>query len=170
MARVMICPACAHVNSVSEMFCVGCGASLANVDPTEDVPLAGAATVAAPAPTGAASAAAPTMVPPVLATHREERPARLRFEWGEVMIGPLLQVGRDAAFSPIADRLQAYDTVSGRHAELRPQGDGITVAQVGRTNPTYLDGRPLREGESATARDGTVISFSRALSATLRIG
>lgn len=167
MARVKVCSACGHANVPQEMFCTGdcCGASLANVDVTEageEEPAAPAAE-AAPAAPGAGLAQAPR-------TTREAPCARLEFDWGDEWIGESLAVGRDPAFSPLAGRLAAYRTVSGRHAELEPQGDAVQILQLGGTNPTYVDGRPLQAGESARARDGARIGFSRAVTAILRIG
>jgi pSer/pThr/pTyr-binding forkhead associated (FHA) protein len=95
--------------------------------------------------------------------------AHLDFPWGEEPVRGMLCVGRDCAYSPLSGRLQAYPSVSNRHAELRLTPEGLAVRHIGSTNPTYVDGRALASGETALAGDGAEIAFSRALVARLRV-
>ena len=95
--------------------------------------------------------------------------AKLTFDWGEEEIGDVLVVGRDSATSPLAGKLQAFVTVSGSHAELRPVNEGVQIRHLSQTNPTYLDGRPLDAGETVIARNGARIGFSRAVTCTLKL-
>lgn len=55
----------------------------------------------------------------------------------------------------------ADKNVSGRHAELRPPGAELewTVADLGSTNGTFLNGRQLAPNEPATLRDEAVVAF-----------
>jgi hypothetical protein len=165
MARVKVCNS-GHPNLPTEMFCLECGASLARAEVTETGDGGGEGAGEPPAasqPPRPGSERAPAL------TSREAPAARLVFEWGAESIGDRLAVGRDAAYSPLAARLEHFTTVSGRHAELHRTPGGIVLTQVGRTNPTYVDGRPLGPGEYATLGNGSQIAFSRALTATLRI-
>lgn len=66
--------------------------------------------------------------------------------------GPVV-VGRSAGADIVID-----DTfVSGRHARFAPLGEGLTVEDLGSTNGTVLNGRPV---ESVTGlRTGDVVSI-----------
>jgi hypothetical protein len=177
MARVRICSACGHRNPPQEMFCEGpCGGtSLANVPSTElGEGLAAAApgtsqASRAPHVSNPADPPAPATAPAPATVRERETVARLVFPWGEEQVRGTLAVGRDPAYSPLARRLQAYPSVSSRHAELRSTRDGFAVRHVGSTNPTYIDGRALASGETAIAGDGAEIAFSRALTARLHV-
>jgi hypothetical protein len=53
--------------------------------------------------------------------------------------GPVV-IGR----SPGADIVLGDDFVSGRHARVAPQGDSAVVEDLGSTNGTVLNGKPLK--------------------------
>jgi two-component system NtrC family sensor kinase len=62
-----------------------------------------------------------------------------RFELDE----PLLRVGRESA-----NAVQIHDTeVSRQHAELRRQGRGYTLVDLGSSNGTYVNGRRIEQRE-----------------------
>lgn len=56
---------------------------------------------------------------------------------------PVVTVGRDSS-----NRVQLHDTeVSRRHAELRSKGDVTTLADLGSSNGTYVNGRRVQQQE-----------------------
>lgn len=155
MARVTICSVCDAANPIGEVFCVKCGTSLTGAFETDDGP-------------PEASERAP---PPLAGTFRETpaSAAQLIFAWGAETVGNRLSIGRDSTFSPLADRLAAYESVSRRHAEVFVDGSVLAVRHLGLTNPTYVDGRPLDVNEVAALHDGAEVGFSRAVVATVRL-
>jgi pSer/pThr/pTyr-binding forkhead associated (FHA) protein len=86
--------------------------------------------------------------------------AELLFDWGAEPIETDLRIGRDPDFSPLACHLKRFDTVSRKHAELRLQNGILRITHVGSTNPTYLNGQPLKRGASTILGDGDVLRFS----------
>jgi hypothetical protein len=163
MARVKICEVCDRPNPGSELFCAApCGASLALVPEIDDH------SVASGTPVGA-----------VAFTEREvpRASAEVAFPWGSVAVGNVLRIGRDRNYSPLADQLGAWgqfsgadiNTVSGVHAEVFLDGRTLRVRHLGRTNPTYVNGRALAAGEVAELSDGAVVAFSRSLIATVKL-
>jgi hypothetical protein len=162
MARVKVCEVCESENAPDEVFCVNeaagraCGVSLADVLVTES----------------GARTQRPSEPPPQPAGTFREAP-RMRpslvFSWGSEPVDGRLAVGREEGFSPLAARLATYDMVSGRHAEFYVTDGALFVRHIGRTNPTYVDGRPLQIGESAQLADGAAVAFSRSLVATIKL-
>lgn len=55
--------------------------------------------------------------------------------------GVEVEVGRHSPDPRIASGLAAFDAVGRRQATLRLQGGEVVVTHVGRTNPTYANGR-----------------------------
>jgi pSer/pThr/pTyr-binding forkhead associated (FHA) protein len=86
--------------------------------------------------------------------------AELRFEWGAVAIEADLRIGRDPDFSPLASKLERFDAVSRKHAELSIRDDMLRITHLGSTNPTYVNGRPLVRGTYTVLGDGDVLRFS----------
>jgi len=152
MARIRRCDVCGQANLAAEPFCQ-CGTSLAFVPETEEGD-------AHQQPT----AAAPT-------TREAQRSSvHLLFAWGEVEVSDRLAIGRDPAFSALADRLAPLGTVSRRHAEVYLQGGSVWVRHLSKENPTYIGARALLAvGEIAELTSGCEVAFSRALIATVKI-
>ena len=151
MARVKRCEVCGKESPPNELFCPSpCGSSLAFV-PESDAPASGAA--ATPA----------ALSHPSTTSHFE-----LVFSWGAVAIGDRLRIGRDGAFSAIADQIIDMKTVSGRHAEVFTDAGTVKIRHISETNPTYVEGRPMAPGEVLEVTDGCDLAFSRALRATVR--
>ena len=144
MARVKMCPVCNTANPPSEIFCQ-CGNSLSDISFTDSLAAFG----------GAASTPIETFLEPQTAAQQ----AVLKFPWGVQEVGMRLQIGREPEFSPIAARLCDY--VSRRHAVIFWQEDGLYVRHLGRSNPTYVNGRPLAIGETTKLADGDSLGFSR---------
>jgi hypothetical protein len=89
----------------------------------------------------------------------------LRFPWGVVSVGrEPLRVGRSREFSELADRIARYDNVSRKHAELRQEGDRLTIEDIGSANGTYVNGARVA---SATAEVGDVVRFAADLEGTV---
>ena len=95
--------------------------------------------------------------------------AIVRFPWGEERVSERLTVGRDPSFSPIAAQLGAFPTVSGRHAEFWLRKDGLVLIHVGRSNPTYVNGREIDPHVEVPVPDGTRVHFSNQCECTVRI-
>ena len=48
---------------------------------------------------------------------------------------------------------------SSRHAELRPQGEGWILVDVGSSNGTYVDGHKVTAATAHAMRDGATLRF-----------
>lgn len=74
----------------------------------------------------------------------------------------MLVIGRsDSATTPDLD-LADWDserTVSRQHARLRWQQGSVTIEDLGSLNGTFVEGRRLREGESAQLSHGCAVRF-----------
>jgi len=150
MARIKRCNVCRQANLAAEPFCQ-CGTSLAFVPETEEGDTHQEPTPAAP-------------------TTREapRSKVRLLFPWGEVEVSDRLAIGRDQAFSALANRLAPLDTVSGRHAEIYREQGSVWLRHLSHTNPTYIGARALVVvGDIAELTSGCEVAFSRALVATV---
>jgi hypothetical protein len=165
MARVKVCPVCEFKNKPAELFCEGdgCGVPLVDVPITDDDN--GLQQTAAGSPAA--------RLQPLRTLREESWPAAravLEFPWGSVKVMERLNVGRDPDFSPIADRLADNEYVSGRHAEVFLEGGWLYVQHVGATNPTYVNGAPIKCNKPAQLTDGDEVSFSRYMTAIVRLG
>jgi hypothetical protein len=94
----------------------------------------------------------------------------LEFPWGEVEVKDRLNVGRDPEFSPLAHKIANNDYVSRRHAEVFVKEGFLYIQHLGTTNPTYLNGKPIEAEATVELADGDEISFSRHLTARVRLG
>lgn len=158
MARVKACDGCGLANPPGELFCSGCGMSLAFVP--ETIP-------DAPSPQRDQ-----TPLVEMLPIVRESAAPKvlLLFVWGAVEVRERLAIGRDRAFSPLADRLTPLDTVSRIHAEVFVEAGTAFVRHLSENNPTYVNGHALVVREVAPLTDGCELAFSRSVVATVRIG
>jgi hypothetical protein len=160
MARIKICPVCRTKNDAREPFCTGrehsgreCNTPLADVTAHDGAQ--GTHELGEGGHVG-------TTVEPAAGLQ-----AAIEFSWGRAEIESRLGVGRDAEFSAIAGNLGEF--VSRRHAELFFEGGGLFVCHLGQTNPTYLNGRKLGDGERARLNDGDVVGFSTQEKGVVRI-
>lgn len=167
MARVKKCPECGHLNSVGELYCDDCDCSLSDddvVDINEQGEYAHEVNEPGEFPR---EVKCPAEKPGAQANVLDVE-AFLEFPWGPVRIGRQLNVGRDTNFSPIA--VEIHDNrVSSRHAELLWNGVQLVVRHIGASNPTYVNSKALTTGEEAPVGDWDRISFSRHLTAVVRL-
>lgn len=195
MARVKVCRLCGQHNEPDELFCVddACGTSLADVSAVDTSELERLAAEAEAAEAEAADDGAvdsggidggavdggveaqPNQAASVGGqTTREGQmaqapPCALVFPWGQVPIAGQLGVGRDAGFSPISGQLDAFPTVSRRHAIVGVAQGQWTVRDLGSTNGTYVNGTRLAEGETRAIQNGDQVSFSQRLQVRVEI-
>ena len=97
-------------------------------------------------------------------------PCALVFPWGRVPVAGRLGVGREEGFSPISGRLDAFSTVSRRHAVVGAAEGRWTVQDLGSTNGTYVNDRRLAAGETRPIQNGDQVGFSRGLQVQVEIG
>ena len=115
------CLQCGFIhNAASDDRCMRCGASLDLSFPEVQVPPL--ATLPQPA-----------------ATKRDAR-WTAQFPFGAVAIEPMLRIGRDERYSPLAAELSGFEKVSRRHAELAIENGILTVIDMNSTNGTLVNG------------------------------
>ena len=180
MARVKVCRLCGQHNEPDELFCVAadCGASLADVSAVDTSELerreaeadamdgGGGESSVEGQQNQAANAGGHTMRDGQVA---HDAPCALVFPWGRVPVAGQLGVGREAGFSPISGQLDAFPTVSRRHAVVGAAQGQWTVRDLGSTNGTYVNGTRLAEGETRAIQNGDQIGFSQGLQVKVEI-
>ena len=197
MARVKVCRLCGKHNEPDELFCVddACGTSLADVSAVDTSELERLAAEAEAAEAEAAEAEAAdgggddgggdggggdggvgAQQNQAVGgqTTREGQmaqapPCALVFPWGQVPIAGQLGIGRDAGFSPISGQLDAFPTVSRRHAVVGVAQGQWVVRDLGSTNGTYVNGTRLAEGETRAIQNGDQVGFSQGLQVRVEI-
>ena len=172
MARVKVCRLCGGQNGPDELFCTAadCGASLADVGVVDSSEIGGGAAADGAVHGGAVHGGGEDRRdPPSSAdghTVREGQPpaaCALVFPWGRVPVTGQLGIGREAGFSEISGRLDAFPTVSRRHAVVSAARGQWTVRDLGATNGTWVNGTRLAEGETRAIHDGDRVGFSQGL-------
>ncbi len=178
MARVKVCRLCGGQNEPDELFCTAadCGASLADVGVVDSGQIGGGAgeavadgAVHGDAVHGGGGGGEDRPDPPAGAgghTVRDGQPlaaCALVFPWGRVPVAGRLGIGREAGLSEISGRLDAFPTVSRRHAVVSAAQGQWTVRDLGSTNGTYVNGARLAEGETRAIHDGDRVGFSEGL-------
>ncbi len=75
----------------------------------------------------------------------------------------VLLIGRSAPGQedPPQIDLAQDESVSRRHAEIRQVGDGYTVADLGSSNGTWLNGKRISPGEPMRFKEGDRIAVGR---------
>lgn len=142
-------------------------------DEDDDGDGADAETTSATADDAAESAASPGIVSAT--TMQVDGPQfSLEFPWGEEAIHDILRIGRDPAFSPLADKLDAdrnptYATISRVHAELRLRDGRLFVVHLQARNPTYVDGCEIESDVETEVFDECTIGFSNRLECIVRM-
>ena len=96
-------------------------------------------------------------------------PCALLFPWGRVPVAGELRIGREAEFSPISQRLDAFSTVSRRHAVVGAAQGRWTVRDLGSTNGTFVNSARLAEGETRPVQNGDRVNFSQGLQVQVEI-
>ena len=96
-------------------------------------------------------------------------PCALLFPWGRVPVAAELRIGREAEFSPISQRLDAFSTVSRRHAVVGAARGRWTVRDLGSTNGTFVNSARLAEGETRAIENGDRVNFSQGLQVQVEI-
>ena len=164
MARIRRCRGCGFENRDVALYCNSCG-----------IDLEGCENVDWPSQTPATHALQPE--PPLYNDPLEAflapspRPVRasLIFPWGEIEFCDRLHVGKDVNFSPIAQQLASFPTVSEVHAELWFDGPRLYLRNLSNTNPTYVNGIPYTSTRAEVIKDGDLVGFSNQLEARVRV-
>lgn len=195
MGAVKLCSVCSRENDLSAFFCVGCGASLigaVQVRREADVPIrpetwkcSGAECQFEDNPDsenrclrcggqrrrGGDEAGEPLKedAQNVLCRTTLENAVFIQFPFGRVRVADRLHVGRDRLFSEIASEISGLTAVSRRHAEIYIDSTsrGIFLKDLGSTNSTFVNGKPIEKNTSTEIFPGDELSFSRSLSATV---
>lgn len=115
-----------------------------------------------------------TAVPPI-AQPVPQRPKpphlRLSFSFGDIVIAPgeAEILGRDPEVCRSADRFDAHDNVSRRHANARVDEEGTAfVEDLDSTNGTYLNGSRLKTGAERRLREGDQLRLAVDVPAKVR--
>lgn len=148
------CPNCgAGVPDPRNLVCVECMTELQPAAPQADAPSA---------PSGRSN----------YATVHEPGGARLvvRFAFGEVELsaGQEMMLGRDAADQQLAP-LDEMKNVSRRHATIGLTPHGAWVRDENSTNGTFVNGQPVKAGESVDLAEGAELRLASDVRATVRL-
>lgn len=94
----------------------------------------------------------------------------LVFPWGAtVPVGADgIRVGRSDDAGSLAAHLDAYDSVSRHHAEIRSDGARVLVRDLGSTNGTFVNDHRLDPYTDREVRSGDVLRFASTLSVRVR--
>ena len=117
------------------------------------------ATLMRPSPVISRSANAQSVTNPVEAggispTAKAAPPATLRTSDGRLLaVGQLMRIGQDPDNNLVIENPQ----VSEHHAEIRRQGDGYVIADMGSRSGTFVNERPVRPAEPARLMHKDVI-------------
>ena len=154
MAQVKVCPSCGRKNPLTVTMCELCMVDISAVNPTDpDAP--------APKPTETPEPAAEA-AEDSSATKVEQKRKLLCFETpdGKVSfsIGSGAVLGREAEGK---NCFASYQTVSRRHARLVYEDDAWTIEDLGSTNGTWVNERPLERGEKRPVKEGDTVALSR---------
>ena len=156
MAQVKVCPSCGRKNPLTATMCELCMVDISAVNPTDpDAP--------APKPSDAPEPAAEAASDPS-ATKVEQKRKLLYFETpdGKVSfsVGSGAVLGREMEGK---DCLGSYQTVSRRHACLlySNEDDAWTIEDLGSTNGTWVNERPLEKEEKRPIKEGDTVALSR---------
>lgn len=158
----MICPACGHENAAGEGFCAECGSELVE-----------AAAQSAPA---AAAPTAATLPPVQLELAGPAAQATYALRGTEALVGrrdatqgiyPEIDFdGNDI----VLDRGEPVHAVSRRHGRIFWDGTTLMFEDLGSTNGSTIDGRPVLPREPQPLADGSVIVLGRTCRITVHIG
>lgn len=157
------------VDDPLEMFCPNCGHTVGMLEEVENLPVGASplAVDACPPPAPLSVGSRGTIAPTMLQTPQIE--VVITFPWGDERVSEQLAVGRDEVFSPLADRLAAYNAVSRIHAEFRVRAGQLVVTHLSNTNPTYVDGREIPRDVEVALEDGMRVGFSKQIQCSVRI-
>lgn len=195
MGAVKLCAVCSRENDLSAFFCVGCGASLigaVQVRRAADVPIRPETWKCSEAEcqfednpdsenrclrcggqrrSGGDEAGEPQKEDAKNALSRTtlERAVFIRFSFARFKVADRLHIGRDRSFSEIASEISDLTAVSRRHAEIYidSASRGIFLTDLGSTNSTFVNGKPIEKNTPTEIFPGDELSFSRSLSATV---
>ena len=91
----------------------------------------------------------------------------VEFPFERVIVRERLAVGRDATFSPLAEKIQQYDKVSRRHAELLVINGQLQIIDLGSMNHVYVNGTEIANNVLVPLQPGDGLSFSSELKARI---
>ena len=153
MAQVKVCPSCGRKNPLTVTMCELCMVDISAVNPTDpDAPAPKSADTPAPE-------ADPEKAPD--ATQVEKRKL-LYFETPDGKVS--FSVGSGAVLGREAEGKNCFatcPTVSRRHACLMYSDDAWTIEDLGSTNGTWVNERPLERGEKRPVKEGDTVALSR---------
>ena len=156
-----VCPNCGTPRSADEAFCEVCGLDFASGKlPTAPPPPSTPATSAGPVETGwvvvvevdteffASNENDASLAPPAGVAAKE-----IPLRSDEILIG---RTSASSNIHPDVD-LGSDVGVSRKHATLKRREDAWAIVDLGSTNGTAVDGKPLPAGEERTLDEGAVV-------------
>lgn len=180
----MYCQECGRESHPGEVICSSCGGAL--TDAELDLPEVEAFPISAPphADTeeeGANEAAADRRMPVAPAAPQPQQPSAIQGPRLEVAVGSLTgsyalnpqvtTIGRAdpaAGYRPDVD-LSMDAAVSRRHAEIRRTASGYAISDLGSTNGTVVNGRPIPRHQEVPLADGDEIRLGENCKLTVRL-
>jgi len=93
----------------------------------------------------------------------------LQCPWGEEAISGRLPLGRDPEFSPVASRLDAFENISRRHAELSIDGRAVRLQDFQSMNGTFVNGQRIEPFVVVPLSDGDEIRLGKDVRLRLRV-
>lgn len=186
MEYVKICPSCGLVNRFDALVCENDAGSLLTVGMSakcsDQVEPTGSHVVAPDTPAPSAGRRCPECKAPnivgaiiceICASRlAPETPATaltwmIEWPWGIVPLPDYLAIGRDRSFSEVAAQLRAFPNVSGQHAEIRRNGGGFSIRDLGSMNGTFVDDVAIPPQQDMPLRGASTLRFARHLTARI---
>ena len=187
MAFMKTCPTCGLSNLPTSPFCARCRVSLVAVAPSENIETADAPIgeqvftqkivcldCKAEIETGAERCIYCDSDLSICKENLDLCVVELAWPWGKEILTGAMRIGRDppapAGFIK-AINAHGFDNISRSHAEftLKSLEGIVSVADLGSTNGTFVDGVRVPANKTVSLKNGAVVKFAANLSVTVLI-
>ncbi|MDR3321133.1 MAG: FHA domain-containing protein [Synergistaceae bacterium] len=153
MSLIKLCPACGERNPVSEIICRVCRTNLSSLSPTADE------RAEKPDQTGK-----PTQPTQISEADAERTIVSRVLTLSRLSDGRVIHVMDGAELGRSGDTLQFFKeerTVSRRHARVNFSDGSWRLEDLGSTNGTWVNGRPIEPGRPCPLRAGDSVALSQ---------